>query len=166
MNISFRKGIFGMSAQMSKKKKKRTSTPENDSQFNFSVTLKSSLIGALISLAVSAGLALLFSAVAMLYNDPASLTGAFALAAVYISAFLSGFIPTRRRRCTGAVRGIFSGGILMLFYMILSVFASKELSSPHSFGISLLLHTLMILFSVLGAVAGAKRPARKHRRGK
>ena len=158
------KGSSDMPPKKSSSKKKRPTSHDNDSQFNFKNTLKHSLVSALIALAISIGLALLFSAAAMLYKDPAALTGAFSLASVYISAFLSGFITTRRHRSMGAVCGIFSGGTLMLFYMILSVFASKELSSPRSFGLSLLLHTLTVLFAVLGAMAGEKQVSRKRRR--
>ena len=59
--------------------------------------------------------------------------------------------------------GLFSGGIFMLIYMFIGLFFPSEASAGHSFAISLLLHSLIVVFSILGAYAGRNRRSRKRK---
>ena len=119
---------------------------------------------ALIALGISLVLAAALSAASTLSSDPLSLVFPMSLAALYISSFLSGFLCMRKMREGTLLCGLFSGGIFMLIYMFISLFFPSEMSQGYSFLISLLLHSLIILFSLFGAHAGRHKKTRKRKR--
>ena len=137
---------------------------KDNSSFTLSRLFISALKSALVSLALSLFLAAALSASAKLSSNPLSLVLPLSMLSLYASSFLSGFLCMRKMREGALLCGLFSGGMLMLFYMFISFFIPSELSSGRSFWLSLALRALMILFSFFGAHAGRQRGTRKIKR--
>ena len=123
----------------------------------------SSLKSALLALAISFLLAALLCGAAALSADPMTLIFPMSMAALYISSFLSGFFCMRKMGEGALLSGLFSGGLFMLMNMFITLFFKAEMSASHPFAISLLLHSLIIVFSILGAFAGRHRSSKKRR---
>ena len=123
----------------------------------------SALRSAVLSLIISILLAAILSAAATFSSDPMSLVFPMSLAALYISAFLAGIFCMRKVREGALLSGLFSGGLFMLTYMFISLFFENEASAEYSFPISLLLHSLIILFSTLGSFAARKRATKRRK---
>ncbi len=143
--------------------KKTHKEAEND---GFSLLFLNSFKCAAIALAISLGLCALLAAAMLMLSDPLGLITPLALCALYISSFLSGFLCMKKTREGTLLCGVLSGSIFMLFYMLISLFMPPELSSKHSFLTSLLLHALILVFSVIGAYtakhsSGKKRKIRR-----
>ena len=120
---------------------------------------------ALISFSVSVLLAALISALALNSADPLSIIRPAALAVLYLSSFSSGFVCMKRVRESAIVCGTLSGAVLMLTFLLVSLLLPDSLSSPHPFALSLSLHSLIILFSILGSYT-AKNGLSKRRKRK
>lgn len=120
---------------------------------------------ALLSLFFSFLLAALISALALNSADPLSIIRPAALAVLYLSSFSSGFVCMKRVRESAIVCGTLSGAVLMLTFLLVSLLLPDSLSSPHPFALSLFLHSLIILFSILGSYT-AKNGLSKRRKRK
>ena len=125
----------------------------------FVSALKSALLALLISVVLAAALC----AAATLSEDPMSLIFPMSLAALYISAFLSGLFCMRKMGEGALLLGIFSGGLFMLTYMFISLFLPNEMSASRPFFTVLILRSLIIVFSILGAYAGRGRRSQKRK---
>lgn len=147
----------------SQRKKKRQPRSNTESELSFSSVFSASVKGAGISLGLLAILSALLCFVAYLTDDPTSLVSPLSLLALYICSFFSGFISLRSCGHSSLVCGLISGGIFMSFLIFLSFFFSSVLSSHYSFGVSLLLHALIVIFAIFGGYAGQKKPKRSHR---
>ncbi len=126
-------------------------------------TLKSSIKGGALGLFISVVLATLMCAVAYASPNPDALLSPLALAALYLSAFCAGAISARINGSSSLLCGIFSGGLFMLAYMLVSLFFPAELSAKYGFFVSFLFHSLIILMSILGGYAGQKRAKKSHK---
>lgn len=120
---------------------------------------------ALLSLFFSFLLAALISALALNSADPLSIIRPAALAVLYLSSFSSGFVCMKRVRESAIVCGTLSGAVLMLTFLLVSLLLPDSLSSPPPFALSLFLHSLIILFSILGSYT-AKNGLSKRRKRK
>ena len=132
--------------------------------FTFSRLFLSALKSAIASLAISLLLAAVLSAAANLSSDPLALVPPLSMLSLYAASFLSGLLCVRKMREGALLCGLFSGGMLMLFYTFISFFMPSELSSGRSFWLSLTLRALIIIFSFLGAHAGRQRKIKRKMR--
>ena len=123
----------------------------------------SALKSALISLVLSTILSITASALLLFYADPTSLVLPLSLAVLYLSSFAAGYICIKKVNEGALLCGITSGAMLWLFYSFLTLFFPAEISSERGFVTSLLLHSLIILFSVFGAYAARHRSSRKRK---
>ena len=144
-----------------KKKEHPKRAPEKDA--SLSSIFSTSLRGALFAIAVSILLGIVFCFIAYRTGDPSALLFPLSLSALYVGAFLAGFICRRKVGHSFFVCGLISGGILMALIIFISFFFPHSLSSSHSFGISFLLHSLIVIFSILGGYMGQKKPKRNHK---
>ena len=118
---------------------------------------------AVLSLVISLVLAIALSSLTLLSSDPLSLVFPTSLAALYACSFLSGFLCVRKMHEGALICGLFSGGIFMLIYMFITLFFPREMSAGYSFGVSVLLHLLIIVFSIVGAYAGRHRGVKRRK---
>ena len=119
---------------------------------------------ALLSLFFSFLLAALVSAILINLNDPISAIVPSSLAVLYVSSFLSGFLCCKKLRERVLVSGALSGGVLMLLCIFVSLFLYDDFSAARPFPVSLLLHLLIIVSSVLGAYTAKSALAKKRKR--
>lgn len=127
---------------------------------------KNSIKGVLVSILSSAVLLLLFGWICFSRADPSALTGILGRAALYISAFLGGFFAARFNRETGLLSGLLTGGIFMLFVIMLSLFLRGG-SEPMGFMTWIMFLLVALLGGVggyLGTPNGKKRKRRKRRK--
>ena len=119
----------------------------------------------LYTLALGAGLILLFSLGVYFYPDPNVLIRPLGYTAAALTAFLGGFLSGRLRGGAPIVCGLING-ILLTATMLLFSFFLLSASSKHSALTSTLLHTAIPILSVFGALTGVKRksPATSKRR--
>ncbi len=152
-----------MLEQNTQKKKKRKHQEHSEDSLSFGTLFSASLKGASLSLVLSVILSLAFCLIAYLTSDPTSLITPLSLLSLYISSFSSGLISVRACGHSSLICGLISGGIFMALLIFISFFFPSQLSSDHSFGISFLLHALVVVFSVFGGYAGQKKPKRAHK---
>ena len=127
---------------------------------------KNSIKGVLVSILSGAVLLLLFGWICFSRADPSALTGILGRAALYISAFLGGFFAARFNREAGLLSGLLTGGIFMLFVIMLSLFLRGG-SEPIGFMTWIMFLLVALLGGVggyLGTPNGKKRKRRKKRK--
>ncbi len=111
----------------------------------------------LITLAIGAGAILLMSLAAYFYPDPDRIILPLGYLAAALTAFLGGVVAKKRTGGAPALCGLVNGMLLMGVMILLSFFFL-----PHSHGysalVSSLLHTALLILSVLGACAGSQKP--------
>ena len=146
------------------KKKRKSSHQKKES--GRSGILSSAFKSALIALLTSLFLALIVSAIALRAKDPIEAVTPMSLAVLYICSFLSGFLCMKKLREGTLLCGALSGAIFMMLYISISLFLPKDFSSSRSFGISFLLHALMILFSICGAYIAKKGLGKRKKKRK
>ena len=145
-----------------RQKGKRTAQNEQGGMLGLFISaLKSALIALFCSIMLSA----LLSAILLLSPDPLSLAFPSSLASLYLSAFISGSLCMKKQRNSTLLCGLFSGGLLMLLFAFISLFLPSDLSVSYSPMISILLHTLIIVFAFFGALT-TKNCSSKRRRVK
>ena len=118
---------------------------------------------AFYALIISVLLLALLCGVAFATPDPLSLAFPLSLVARYSACFVSGLLCMKKIRKSPLLCGILSGGLLMLFYAFITLFLNDELSSPLSLPLSIALHSLVIIFAILGAYAGRHRTGRRRK---
>ena len=126
--------------------------------------VRSSARGALIGILVSVVLAIISCVIAFYSKDPDSLLTPLSMLSLYVPAFIAGVVAIRKKGDSSLLCGLLSGVIFMLFYMLVSLFFSPEDSSGYSLLLSLALHALIVLFSVLGSYAGKRHTKKRKRR--
>ncbi len=119
--------------------------------------LKSSAIGAGCGLLFSLLLALIGAVICICSSDPHALIVPVGLIALYFSALLGGWIAIRHHKSAPLPCGVICGAMMLLLFLLVSLFFDKTKSNGFSFGISLLLRALLPFFSLLGARMGMKR---------
>ncbi len=166
MNIVIKKILIQRKANYmsSSRSKKNYSKLSDNSEFGLASLLKSSLHGAIFALGLSVVLAFISCAIAFANKDPDALVFPLSMASLYISAFLGGLFSARKKEAPRLICGLCSGGVFMLAYMFISLFFPSQMSAGYSFVISLLLHSLIIVFSILGAMSYRKKNTHKRKR--
>lgn len=110
---------------------------------------------------------LLLSAGALLASfskDPTALIAPLALAALLLSAFLGGWITSRRVGESPLLCGVIEGGMITLCTIALALILRPLPSSALLFWQSALLHGATVFFSILGAMAGGVKRKRTTKR--
>ncbi|MBE6684164.1 MAG: TIGR04086 family membrane protein [Ruminococcaceae bacterium] len=131
----------------------------------FTSVLKCSLWGLLVTFISGIILISVLSAAALASPDPLSLISSLSLIALFPSAFIGGFVTAKRVKDAPALCGIICGGLSTVCAMLFSIVLKGISSSNFELWQSLLLHALVIVFSVLGALAGnVKRVAKRGKR--
>lgn len=131
----------------------------------FTAVLKASVLG--IAATFVSGLVLIsvFSAVALTSPDPSGLITPLSLLALLPSAFIGGVVTVKRVKDAPALCGIICGGLSTACAMLLSIVLKGLSSSSFELWQTLLLHAAVVIFSVLGALAGnVKRVAKRGKR--
>ena len=130
---------------------------------NFSVMLKSGMIGTGGGLLSALILALIGAIVCISSADPHSLMIPISLIALYLSAMIGGWITVRLHKKAPLPCGTLCGAMMLFLLVLLSLFFDKKEGGGFSLGISLLLRALVPFFSILGARLGWKRSSRGRR---
>ncbi len=131
----------------------------------FTAVLKSSLWGMLATFISGLILISVLSAAALASPDPLALITPLALVALFPSAFVGGFVTAKGVKDAPALCGIICGGLITLCGVLLSIILKDLASSELELWQALLLHALVVTFSVLGAFAGnVKRAKNKFRK--
>ncbi|MBR3686428.1 MAG: TIGR04086 family membrane protein [Clostridia bacterium] len=131
----------------------------------FTTVLKCSLWGLLATFISGLILISALSAAALASPDPSGLITPLSLIALFPSAFIGGFVTAKKVKDAPALCGIICGGFATACAMLLSIVLKGLSSSSFELWQSLLLHALVIVFSVLGALAGnVKRVAKRGKR--
>ncbi|MBQ7968952.1 MAG: TIGR04086 family membrane protein [Clostridia bacterium] len=88
--------------------------------------IKNSVKGFLVSMALSVVLLMICGYICYTRQDPASLFKPLGIAVLYISAFAGGFAAARFNKTDGMLAGLFTGIMLMVFIIILSLFLRQN----------------------------------------
>lgn len=122
--------------------------------------LQKSLRAFLWTLAIGAGTVLVGALIAAFLPDPDPATAPLGLAAALMTALTGGILAGRIHRSAPAVCGL-TNGALLLAVMLLSSLFFRENAAGYSTGIALLIHALIPLFSVAGALIGVRKKAKR-----
>ena len=141
-----------------KKKHKRREADSSSSSL-----LRSSLKGGSIGLILSLILAVIISVSLLCVPDPDIFIFPLSLVALYMSAFVAGFIATKKNSGSALVSGLLSGGIFMIAYMLVSLFFPAELSAKYGILAALFFRALIIVFAILGGYAAISKPKKTHK---
>ena len=147
-----------------KVRKRKTEGSDN----GFSGVLRRSFVGFFCGAVTLTVLLLIGASVALNTEDPDSLIGILAFAALYISAFVCGLITTRRREQSILLSGALGGAWLVLLLSLVSFFFKAPISDGRPWGNEMLIRCSAVLASALGGYIGANRPKntnKKRRRG-
>ena len=117
---------------------------------------KSLSITALSALLLTLGSAL----IAYFTPDPAALARPLGLACAALTAGIGGFVTVRIHRHAALFCGLLNGSLATALMMLLSLFFTSH-ASGYSAGISALVHTSFILFSVAGAFLGLPKAGKR-----
>lgn len=143
---------------MSHANRKKSSGSANRQEVGFA---QKALRSFLWTLAFAAGLLLVASLAVCFLPDPDPAIQPLALLIAFLTAFVGGVIAGRTHRSAPALCGPVNGCLLLALMLLLSLFF-RSMAFGYSIGIALLLHALILLFSLAGALLGVKRkPARK-----
>ena len=131
----------------------------------FTTVLKCSLWGLLATFISGIILISALSAAALASADPSSLITPLSLLALFPSAFIGGFVTAKKVKEAPVLCGIICGGFFAVCAMLLSILLKALTASGFELWQSLLLHTAVVVFAVLGALAGSiKRVAKRRNR--
>ena len=127
-------------------------------------------LSVLLTSLVSVLLVTVFSLLAYFGTDSDKWTMPLGLVASALTALFGGMIASRIHGHSALICGLLNGSLMMALMMLLSLLMIKS-AYGYSAGISCLIHTAFLLFSVAGAYLGApkadktrKRKARKTRK--
>ena len=129
--------------------------------------IKNSVLGASVSLLCAVLLLLLGSLLCYQTGDPISLTRWIGLGALYLSSAVGGFFAVRKNKGAVLPCAALCGGLITLFFWLLSFLFHILGASSFPLGLSLLLRALIPAASILGGLLGArlgiekKRPRRR-----
>lgn len=116
---------------------------------------------------VISGAILLFAMTAIAYanSNPDILIPPLSLVALLPSAFVGGFVCTKRVKEAPLLCGIVTGGMITFLIILLALILRGLPSSGFEFWQSAALHSASVVFSVLGSFAGnAKKKAKMGKR--
>ena len=131
----------------------------------FTAVLKASALGIAATFVSGLVLISILSAVALTSPDPSGLITPLSLLALLPSAFIGGVVTVKRVKDAPALCGIICGGLSTACAMLLSIVLKGLSSSSFELWQTLLLHAAVVIFSVLGALAGnVKRVAKRGKR--
>ena len=120
------------------------------------------LRGILFTLAISALLLTVFSAICYKNADPSRAVKPCAAVGFFVSAFLSGFLPAGFYRRRGLLIGLAGGAVLALLFAVLSLILGDPGSVPAA--ARLVGYPAILLLSTFGGlIGGAKRHVRRRR---
>ena len=128
-------------------------------QVNF---IKNCLKGVLAAIISSAVLLLVLSFIAYTRADPDSYVSIFAGIALYVSAFICGFVAVKKNRESGLLCGLTSGGIFTL--MIIGLSLIMRTADAESSPLRWVMYLVVLGISILGGVVGV--PSGKAKRNK
>jgi putative membrane protein (TIGR04086 family) len=128
--------------------------------------LPCSLIGALIAIAISAVLAIVFSYILYKTADPTRYLTPVALSVLYVSALLGGFIAVRFNSGSALLCGLVTGVLLIAITFIFSLLVKQSLSSDHSAMDAIALRATIPVCSIIGAFIGNSKPSSDKKRRK
>lgn len=152
---------------ISKRPSKRTGVPavrrssslpvsayDNDDSPSLASILKNSLVG--LAVTAISGLILISTTCALAYSsaDPSSLIAPLSLLALLVSNFLGGFVTAKKTRSSPLACGLVCGAVTTLVMILFSLLLRGAPTSNYKFWQSALLHSMSVLFCVLGAMAG------------
>ncbi len=112
------------------------------------------------TLLFAAGLLLVASLAVYFLPDPDPAIRPVALLISFLVAFVGGVISGRIHRAAPALCGTLNGCLLLALMLLLSLFF-RDPSFGYSLGIALLLHALIPLLSLAGALFGVRKKGRK-----
>ncbi|MBE6549834.1 MAG: TIGR04086 family membrane protein [Ruminococcaceae bacterium] len=146
-----------------KKRKQRQSSTDPTANSGFLHTLKSALFGMAIGIAsafvlMTAGAFICYSS-----GDPNTFVDTVALISLYLSSLVCGFAAVKRNRSSALFCGTLSGILMMLFFIICSLFLGAKSEAAFKFPVSILLRVAIVAASVFGGYAGLKRGNNKKR---
>ncbi len=144
-----------------RKSNHRSRSADASLQNGFLHTVKSALFGTAIGIASAFILMMIGSLICYSSGDPHKLTGAVSLVSLYVSSLVSGFAAVIRNRSSALLCGGLSGTLLMLFFIVCSLFLDSE--ATFDFPVSILLRICIIATAVLGGYAGLKRNTNKRK---
>ena len=130
----------------------------------FTTVLKCSLWGLLATFISGLILISALSAAALASSDPLSLITPLSLLALFPSAFIGGFVTAKKVKEAPVLCGIICGGLSVVCAMLVSIVLKGLTSSGFELWQSLLLHAAVVVFSVLGALAGNVKRVKRGRR--
>lgn len=108
------------------------------------------------TLAFAAGLLLIASLAIYFLPDPDPAIQPVALLIAFLTAFVGGVIAGRIHRAAPALCGPVNGCFLLALMLLLSLFF-RNMAFGYSIGIALLLHALILLLSLAGALFGVRK---------
>lgn len=115
------------------------------------------------TLAVCAGLLLVASLAIYFLPDPDPAIQPAALIVALSAAFIGGMISGRIHRSAPAVCGLTNGCLLLALMLLLSLFF-RDMAVGYSVGNALLLHALIPILSVMGALLGVRKKQKAKRK--
>ena len=128
-------------------------------QVNF---IKNCLKGVLAAIISSAVLLLVLSFIAYTRADPDSYVTIFASVALYVSAFICGFVAVKKNRESGLLCGLVSGAIFTMLIIGMSLIART--TDESSSNLKWVIYLVILGVSALGGVIGV--PSGKMKRKK
>lgn len=133
---------------------------EEDSPAQF---FKNALRALLWSVCVGALLCVAAALVAYFSPDPTRMILPLGLSASALTALLGGVISIRTHGHSALLAGLTNGALLTAVMILISLFC-KPLASGYATWLALLLHTLFLLLSVVGASVGRRRTPKRRKR--
>ncbi|MBR6682455.1 MAG: TIGR04086 family membrane protein [Clostridia bacterium] len=131
-------------------------------QVNF---IKNCLKGVLAAIVSSTVLLLVLSFIAYTRADPDSYVPIFAGIALYVSAFICGFVAVKKNRESGLLCGLVSGAIFTVLIVALSL--AMRTSDAGGSSLKWVMYLVVLGISILGGVVGVPSgKAKRNKRGK
>lgn len=118
------------------------------------------LKGLLASLIVAVAALLIFSAVAMKFDEPDKIAPIFGVAALMISAFVGGFVTARMHGARGLSSGAIFGLSLVLVIAVAALIAGAKISTA-MFAVSAPVAVLVAMLGGIVGVGGKKKPKKR-----
>lgn len=149
-----------------KNKKAKLKRPSPNNESSLEQAAKFSLAGLAITVAISAALLLLGTAIAISTVDPLSLIAPIGYVSTFISAILGGFACAKLNKRSPYACAALCGGEFVLLSMLLSFALPHTLASGMTVWTRLAIHVASLVAFPLGALLGVKasKPKRKKRR--
>ena len=126
-------------------------------------TLKASLWGFLITVAISFLLLLIGTAVAYSTSDPSSLIDPVSYVSLYMASFFGGFACAKLNHHSPYLSSGLASSAFVLLSLLAAIAMPSSVSSLDSAWISLLLRLAVILLFFVGTMFGLKSAGKSHK---